>query len=259
MTGYCAPLAGAYCCGIGGAQHLHRLEGVAASGVDNVRPSGAIQRLESIGLRSRGANGEFLQRVHCNDRAWPLENARHLRRQRHRLERYGSTWCGGFARARHRQIAIQPAIGGALAVGRATFHVVLRIEVRARAARTAHRDDRRQQPAIIEWLERPERRMQPELAIQFQRAGDTGGERRSRDRDVRPQPVVRRIAMRHDDIQRIRRAALEDADQHLPLGGFRQWHAEGRPAQKRWIQAHRHQRHRPRSHEDTSIHCCSFE
>ena len=102
--------------------------------------------------------------------------------------------------------------------------------------------------------------MQPEESIEIDRAGGTGRQRRSRNRDVRTQPVVRRLAVRHDDVQRVGGAALKEADQRLaaraPLSAapLIKLGAERGAAEKARAQPHRHQGERTGLHEYSAIH-----
>ena len=72
--------------------------------------------------------------------------------------------------------------------------------------------------------------------------------------------VVRALAVRHDDVQRVRRAALKEHDQHLAARvavqrrAFEQVLREHRLSQEARIEAQRRQRHRAGLHEDSAIH-----
>src|SRR3954470_9058043 len=104
----------------------------------------------------------------------------------------GLSRAGGalLARAARRQIPIQPAVGSALVVRRPALHVVLRIEVRSRVARTTdgvHRGENAAIPQLLHWLER---RMQAEEAVEID--GSLRGPRHGpRNGDGRPHPIVR--------------------------------------------------------------------
>src|SRR4029078_13002190 len=123
------------------------------------------------------------------------------------------------ARALHGEIPIQPAVARSLVVRRAAFHVVLRVEVRTRVARAADGVNRRENAVIphsLEWRERP---MQSEEPVETDRAlrrtcGCPQGAW-PRSRDVRSHLVVRDLTVRHYDVQRVRRATLEEHDQHF--------------------------------------------
>ena len=70
--------------------------------------------------------------------------------------------------------------------------------------------------------------------------------------------------MRHDDVQRVGRAALKETDQHLAArvaerrGAARQILREHRATQKRRAEPHRHQRERAVLHEYASLHADSM-
>ena len=102
--------------------------------------------------------------------------------------------------------------------------------------------------------------MQSEESVEVDRAGLARGERRPRDRDVRPQSIVRRLTVRDDDVERIRRAALEETDQRLAARAAahrraaQQLRAERGATQKARAQSHRHEGHRAGLHEDSAIH-----
>ena len=79
---------------------------------------------------------------------------------------------------------------------------------------------------VPEWLERRQRRMQAEEAVEVEHFF-------ARDVDAGAHRVVGPLAVRHDDVQPVRGAALEDDDQALGcLPGSTD--AEGGPRQKTW-------------------------
>src|SRR3954467_12873410 len=110
----------------------------------------------------------------------------------------GLSRAGGalLARAPARQIPVQPAVRRALVVRRPALHVVLRIEVRTRVARTTDGVHRRENAAVPELLHWLERRMQAKEAVEID-----GSLRRPRhgprNGDGWPHPVVRGFAMGH--------------------------------------------------------------
>ena len=75
----------------------------------------------------------------------------------------------------------QPAVRRALHAGRARLHVVLRVEVRARGVGRAAGVHRGEPPLVPERLERRQRRMQAEEAVEIDGAVAA---RRARDRDA---------------------------------------------------------------------------
>jgi hypothetical protein len=115
------------------------------------------------------------------------------------------------------QVAIQPAVGRALRSGCAGLHVVLRVEVRSRAVRRSARVDDRERAVVPEALQRLQSRVQTEEAVEIDRA--VLGIARFRNRDAGARAIVVRFAERHDDVEAVDRAALENRDQ--PLGADR--------------------------------------
>ena len=111
---------------------------------------------------------------------------------------------------------IQP-LGGGFQPRRARFHVVLRVEVRARGVGRAGGIHDGQVPPVEQRLERRERRVQAEEAIQidggvFALVAAADGPRHG---DGGPQIVVGLLAVRHHDVQAVGRAALENGHQDL--------------------------------------------
>ncbi len=85
--------------------------------------------------------------------------------------------------------------------------------MRARAVGRSAGVDDRQLPRVVERLERRQPRMHAEEPVEIERrirrrAGPC-------DRDARPRRVVVALAERHDHVQAVDRAALEDRHQHL--------------------------------------------
>ena len=135
--------------------------------------------------------------------------------------------------ARHlRQRAIQPAVGGGLQAGRAGLHVILRIEVRARGIGRAGGVHDREMLLIPQRLQRRERRMQPEEAVEIDGAC----------RPRRPPTAAGRRWWAADRNSAARRAAPRCSD-HRPrrAGRSRPEFSCGRPARRR-------QERRARSH-----------
>src|ERR1035437_10335807 len=102
--------------------------------------------------------------------------------------------------------------------------------------------------------------MQAEEPVEVDGAGrarGTDGPRaaqRLRDRDVGMELVVRALAVWHHHVQRVGRAALEQANEHLALLRERQVHAHRGAAKKRRAQAHRDERDGTRLHELSTMH-----
>ena len=110
-----------------------------------------------------------------------------------------------------RQRPIQPAVVGRLAARRARFHIILRVEMRARRVGRAHGVHDRQLSRVVNRLQRPKRRVQAEQAVEID--GRIGRAVRARNRDGGPQIVIALLAVRDHDVQSVHRAALEDRDQ----------------------------------------------
>ena len=158
--------------------------------------------------------------------ARPCSDARQLRRERHGAERRGRLV---LARV---QVAIEPAVVRALHARRRRLHVVLRVEVRARRVGRAAGVDDRELPRVEERLERRQPRMQAEEAVEIDRRARSRPGRA--DRDARARLVVVALAERHDHVQSVDGAALEDRDQHPPARLRRRRRcARGTPARSR--------------------------
>src|SRR5262249_10027145 len=95
--------------------------------------------------------------------------------------------------------------------GRGGFHEVLRVEVRPRAVGRSARMDDGELTRCPERLEGAEARVQAEEAVELERA--VLAIVRPRDRDARPRRVIRRIAVRDDEVEAVDGAALENRDQ----------------------------------------------
>src|SRR5262245_7594307 len=99
--------------------------------------------------------------------------------------------------------------------------------------------------ALPERLQRLQRRMQAEAAVEIDRAVLLA---RWLNGDRRTQLVVPLLEMRHDDVQAIGGAALKDGDQDLALGLA--W--TGSANQPRWRGTHSGNGDRGRTHEITA-------
>ena len=95
----------------------------------------------------------------------------------------------------------------ALHAGRAGFHVILRIEVRARRVGRSGGVHDREMPLVPQRLERRHAGCSPKKPSRSITV--------ARNVDARPHRVVRRLAVRDDDVEAVGRAALEDYDQPL--------------------------------------------
>src|SRR5687768_2484800 len=74
------------------------------------------------------------------------------------------------------------------------------------------------------------------------------------NRDRRTHRVVRALAVRHDNVERISGATLEETDENLAVGSPGQLHAERRPAEEARTESHRDQRDRARFYECSAFH-----
>ena len=167
--------------------------------------------------------------VHRQRGRGALQHARQLRRERHGAKRRR------VLVAARLQVAIQPAVAGALHAGRCRLHVVLRVEVRARAVGRSARVDDRELPRLPERFQRLQPRVETEEAVEIERRAVARAG--TSDRDARASSVVLALAERHDDAEAVDGAALKDRDQLLraavPARG------ERRPRQKGWREPER--------------------
>src|SRR5437868_6827540 len=92
----------------------------------------------------------------------------------------------------------------------------------------------REMSCLIDRQEGRERRVQSEKAIQIERAFLRLAAIRARNRDILAQLIQVGVAMRSDDGESIRRAALEETDQYLTA--FTRLRTIDRSAQKRGTQ-----------------------
>ena len=142
--------------------------------------SNAVAAGEGFGLRPPTEKSLMLFMATAGSA--PLKNARHRRPHGDRLE-----W--RFLR-RLRQVvqrAVEPSIFGGLHAGSAGLHEILRIEVRAAGVGRSGGVHNRQLTLLPQRLERRERRMQPEEAIEIEH-------RLARNVDARPHGVILRLA-----------------------------------------------------------------
>ena len=95
--------------------------------------------------------------------------------------------------------------------------------------------------------------MEAEESVEVERARIVGA-RGARDGDGGAQRVVRALAVRNDDVERVGGAALEEADEDLAPACARQLGGEGGAAQERRRQPHGHEGEGAGLHEDASLH-----
>ena len=107
----------------------------------------------------RVAHLEAFDGLHGDRGSVAPHRARQHRTERHRTHRRH------FA-GRRGERAIHPAILRGLAAGRAGFHVILRVEVGSRRVRGTDGIDNRQMLLVEERLERRQRRVQSEEAVE---------------------------------------------------------------------------------------------
>src|SRR5262245_39232688 len=201
--------------GIGAPEHLHGREGLAARPVQQIANPLLVKRLEAL-PRPRVAVGpdvEPLDGLHRDGTDVALERSRERSADRDSAERTRGL------RARPDR-ARQPAVGRALDPRCAAFHVVLRVEVRARRVGRATRMNDGQRAAPPERHERSERRVQREEAVEVDGALALALLRRLKP-DRGPHGGVAGIAVGHHHAEPVHGAALEDRHQHLAarLGG----------------------------------------
>src|SRR5687768_8483086 len=220
--------------------------------------AGAIERFETSGLRSGNADGELLEAVHGHDVVRTFHDPRCLLSQCNGSERTDMAF---VARALHGEIAVEPSVGRALDVGGCRFHVVLRIEMRASRTGTADGMHRSKEAAIVQRLERRERRMQSEESIQVDRrvardrACDTRG---TRNGNGGPEGVVGLVSVRHDHVECVRRTALKEADQRLAFRSPQKLGAERGATEKARAQAKCYNGQCAGFYECSAFHVCLY-
>ena len=155
-------------------------------------------------LRIFSAHRKSIQIVDRDCRLFARQNARQRRPQRDRAER--RLVVRRFVSRKFVQRAVQPSVLGDLHARRARFHEILRVEVRARRVGRPGGMHNRQVLLFPQRLKCRHRRMQPKETVQIEH-------RFLRNIDRWPHRVVRRLAVRHNNVQTIGRAALKDHDQ----------------------------------------------
>ena len=89
---------------------------------------------------------------------------------------------------------------------------------------------------VPQWLERREARVQAEVAVEIDDV-------RSGDGDARPLAIVQRVAVRHDHVEPVYGAALEEANQDAAVRRTGGWaDGEGGSGEEQRIQAKTEQR-----------------
>ena len=151
--------------------------------------------------------------------------------------------------------AIQPAVIGGFEARRAGFHVVLRIEVRARGIGRAGSFDNCQLLRIPERLQSPQPRMQPEVAVEIDGRSVAFHRDAEWPSSAAARSTRRRRAAQH--IQAIDRPALENRDQDL-LVSRRRVVGKCRPAEPRRRRAHAEHRERGTLQKKSSGRHCLY-
>ena len=203
--------------GIDFAEHVDGFERFGA---------GAVQRLVH-GLRVHGFEAALRDVVHGRRLRHDLEifqirqrdgagaasqHARQIRAHGH-----GAKWRGVFFR-HGLHGAIEPAVVGGFHAGRARFHEILRVKMRARGIGRARRVHDGQLVAVKQRLQRREAGMQSEESVEIDGCGASSAAAGLRNRDGRAHAVVIRLGEGHDDVQAVRRAALKQHDQLFLVG-----------------------------------------
>ena len=192
-------------------QKLHGVKCLAAGPVENF-----VRRARVHGLKHfRRAFIAHLKTVQTLDGDGVVATA-------HGARQYGSHGHGANRRERlrrGRQRAIEPTVIGSLTAGRPGFHVVLRIEMRTRGIGRTRRVHDGEMLRGVERLERSQRRVQAEEAIEIDRGVLRIGAGRARNGDRRPHAVIARLGVRHDNVQAVGSAALENHHQNFLARG----------------------------------------
>jgi hypothetical protein len=180
-----------------------------------------VHRFEHLG-RGGIAHREAVEIVHSDGVVRAPQRARQRGAQTYGAHR-GRFACFG------RKRAIQPAIGGRFQAGCSRFHVILRVEVGARGVGRSGGMDDGELLAIPQRLQRRERRVQAEEAIEIDAESPAG----LGHRDGGAQVVIALFAVRHHDVQSIGGAALEDGDEYF-FAAARRVVGKSRPLQPEW-------------------------
>ena len=155
-------------------ENLDRFEHLSTRGVHHISRARSVQRFQAIGRRTGGAHAELIEGVHRHRRRRSFEHPRcllcHGDGAKGRCLRVVRT--SGLAGPFECEIAVEPPVARAFLVGRARFHVVLRVEVRACRARTSHRMNGRENALIPELLHGSKRRMQTEKSVEVDHTCD---------------------------------------------------------------------------------------
>jgi hypothetical protein len=104
--------------------------------------------------------------------------------------------------------------------------------------------------------------MQAEEPIQIDGAVTCGElppkSHRARDGDARTHGVIGLLAVRHNDVEGVRRTALKEANQGFALRRRPELHAERGTTEKTWTQPHCYQGQPSRFHKYSAVHMILF-
>ena len=191
---------------------LHQPDGVkrlAAGRLQHLVGRGRVLRLErraDAHSPASVANAKLRDLADGKRRRAALQRARERRRKRHRAK--GRR----LIDARGRERAVEPPCVGAFHSWSARLHVILRVEVRPRVVRRSTRVNHGQFAAVVDRLERRQPRVEGEEAVEIEPGV---GAARPGNGDCRAALVIRALAVRHDHVEPIHRAALEDGDEQF--------------------------------------------
>ena len=191
-------------------QLLHRVEPLLRRRGEESGRRALVQRLERAGeaIARRllwDPQSERLEVVDGEGRGRAREDARQLRPESDGAERRVGVFLVVPA------VAVEPSVGGGLQPRRAGLHVVLRVEVAAGRVGRAHGVHGGERFVVPQRLQRRERGVEAEVAIQIHdlpaRHGDAG-----------PLPVIQLLAVRHDHVEPVHGAALEQTNKRRTVG-----------------------------------------
>ncbi len=111
------------------------------------------------------------------------------------------------------QRTIEPSIFGHFHAGRAGFHEILRIEMRARRVGRSGSVNNGEMALLPQRLKRRQRGMQSEEPIEIDH-------RFARNVDAGPHRIILRLTVRDYDVEPVSRASLEDDYETLAARGF---------------------------------------
>ncbi len=159
---------------VGGLEHADGLEGLLPGAVENGIGAGVVHGLEGVrhgrGRGALAADGEVGEVADGDGGELALEGARNLCAEGDGAEGRGQLSVESFGL----EGAVEPAILRGLDAGRAAFHVVLRVEVRAGGVGRAGGVDDGEVAPIVERLEGCHGRVEAEEAVEVQDLASAG-------------------------------------------------------------------------------------